>query len=156
MNDPPRNGGTAASFLARITPGNWITMGLVSISFVLSWANLDAKLGYQALAIDELKASLAKLAPLDLVQTVQRDADKDIAAVQGGLAASHAEWKVTVDAITARISLLSERVNDISRGEAQLSTEIANLKEGVTELRRQSRLDADISPRRPPLAAGPR
>ena len=141
-------------FLRRITPGNWLTIGAVVVSFVFQWANVSNRLSTQSTSIDELKASIARLATVDALTNVAHDNDKDMTALRAVVEANRNDFKMTTDALSARLSVLGERTNDTSREAAQLSTEIANLKETLSELRRQARVDDQQPPARFPI--GPR
>ncbi len=136
------------SFLRRVTPGNWITICLVIGSFVLQWANVNNRLSNQSTSIDDLKSAIGRLAPMDAVSNLSRDTDKDMATMRATIVANQQDFKVAMDALNARISLLGERTNDTSRETAQQSTEITNLKEQLTELRRQARVDDRQAPAR--------
>ncbi len=143
-----------SGFLRRVTPGNWLTIGFVVVSFVFQWANVNNRLTNQSTSIDDLKAAIGRLAPMDAVSGLARDTDKDMATMRATVVANQQDFKVALDALNSRISLLGERTNDTSREAAQLSTEIENLKEQLTELRRQARVDDQQPPARIPL--GPR
>lgn len=136
MSDIPRNGD---SFWRRITPGSWLTLGLVLVTAVASWTKMDNGLTVQAAAVTELKAAISRLATVDALTNVARDTDKDMASLRAMFEANRSDFKITVDALTARLSVLGERTNDTSREAAQLSTEITNIKDMITELRRQAR-----------------
>ena len=140
--------GESGSFLRRVTPGNWLTMGAVAVSFVFQWANVSNRLSTQSTSIDELKASIARLAPIDALSGLARDTDKDMATMRAVIVANQQDFKVSMDAIGARVSLLGERTNDTSREAAQLATEVQNIKEAITELRRQARVDDQQPPAR--------
>ena len=146
--------GESGSFLRRVTPGNWLTIGFVVVSFVFQWANVNNRLSTQSTSIDELKASIARLAPIDALSGLARDTDKDMATMRAVIVANQQDFKVAMDAISARVSLLGERTNDTSREAAQLATEVQNIKEAITELRRQARVDDQQPPARFPI--GPR
>lgn len=133
-------------FLSRITPGNWITIMLVVVAAITSWTKLDSSQTLQAGAITELKATIAKLASLDSLQNVVRDNDRDLVAVRTNLDSMRSDFKVAMDGLNARMSVLGERTNDTSREAAQLSTEISNLKDAVSELRRQASFSRFSSP----------
>lgn len=137
-----------SGFLRRVTPGNWLTIGFVVVSFVFQWANVNNRLTNQSSSIDELKASIARLAPIDALSNLARDTDKDMATMRAVIVANQQDFKVAMDAISARVSLLGERTNDTSREAAQLATEVQNIKEAITELRRQARVDDQQPPAR--------
>lgn len=150
MNDQPNgngrgngNGSGARDFFGRVTPGNWLTMGVVLVTAAVGWGRLDGQLSNQAAAIEELKASIGRLATTDALANVAHDTDKDMSALRAIVEANRGDFKMTIDALTARVSLLGERTNDTGRETAQLGTEVANLKEAVTELRRQARAEPD-------------
>lgn len=144
-DDPGEPNVEQKNFWQRITPGNWITMVVVVAGVVASWQRMDSTLGKQNDSLIDLKAAISKLASVDALTNLQRDIDKDISAIRQSLDTSRIDTRTTFDAITARVSLLGERTNDTSREAAQLATEISNLKDAVTELRRQARISLPSS-----------
>ena len=154
MNNP-LNGNGAEGFLRKVTPGNWLTIGFVVVSFVFQWANVNNRLSNQSVSIDDLKASIGRLAPIDALSNLARDTDKDMATMRATILANQQDFKVSMDSLNARLSVLGERTNDTSREAAQLTTEIQNIKEALTELRRQARVDDQQPPART-LSGGPR
>ena len=110
-NSTNGNANWHGNFLARVTPGNWITIVMVVAAGIISWQNTKNQIGNQTKELIEVKAQIVALAPKESVGQITNQ----------------------VESINTRLASLTDRINVMGQ-------EIAVLREIITELRRQSQL----------------
>lgn len=110
------------SFFSKVTPGNWLTFGAVVISAIASWQWMSFQLQDQQNKTAELRASVSEI--------VRKIEDSGRNAADG--------IRLVNDSLSRRIDLLGDRTNQTSNEMSTVKADLQNLKDTVTELRRQA------------------